>query len=89
MSVKCLWPVSFQDVIALLLMLYALYYCKKHGEDKEKIHAEVSVLREKGFVKVLLDSFWALLTPVIILAAASTAGLLPRQRQRLYPCSMR
>ena len=54
-------------LIALLLMLYALYYCKKHGEDKEKIHAEVSVLHEKGFVKVFLDSFWALLTPVIIL----------------------
>ena len=54
-------------LIALLLMLYALYYCKKHGEDKEKIHAEVSVLHEKGFVRVFLDSFWALLTPVIIL----------------------
>lgn len=54
-------------LIAALLMLYAFYYCKRHGEDEEKIHAEVDVLHKKGFKKVLLDSFWALLTPVIIL----------------------
>lgn len=54
-------------LIAALLMLYAFYYCKKHGEDKIKIHAEVDALHEKGFVKVFIESFWALLTPVIIL----------------------
>ena len=54
-------------LIAALLMLYAFYYCKRHGEDKAKIHEEVDVLHEKGFVKVFIESFWALLTPVIIL----------------------
>lgn len=54
-------------LIAGCLMLYAFYYCKKHGEDKEKIAASVDVLRDKGFIKVFKDSFWALLTPVIIL----------------------
>lgn len=54
-------------LIAALLMLYAFYYCKRHGEDKTKIHEEVDVLHEKGFVKVFIESFWALLTPVIIL----------------------
>ena len=49
-------------LIAALLMIYAFYYCKKHGEDKDKIDAEVNALHDKGF-----DSFWALLTPVIIL----------------------
>ena len=54
-------------LIAALLMIYAIYHCKIHGEDKEKIHAEVSALHEKGFARVFLDSFWALLTPIIIL----------------------
>lgn len=54
-------------LIAALLMFYAFLYCKKHGEDKDKIYEEVHGLHELGFRKVLLDSFWALLTPVIIL----------------------
>ena len=49
------------------LLIYAFYYCKKHGEDKDKIDAEVNALHDKGFKKVFFDSFWALLTPVIIL----------------------
>lgn len=54
-------------LIAGMLMLYAFAYCKKHGENQERIHEEVSGLHEKGFIKVLKESFWALLTPVIIL----------------------
>lgn len=54
-------------LIGFLLMLYAIYYCKKHGEDKEKIAAEVDALHERGLLGVLKDSFFALLSPVIIL----------------------
>lgn len=54
-------------VIALLLMLYAVYHCKRYGEDKEKIAAEIGVLHEKGLGTVLKDSFWAILSPVIVL----------------------
>lgn len=53
--------------IGLLLVFYAVFYCKKHGEDKEKILSEVSILRQKGFFCVLKESFFALLSPVIIL----------------------
>ena len=35
--------------------------------DKEKIHAEVKVLHDKGLLRVLKESFFALLSPVIIL----------------------
>ena len=48
-------------------MVYAVYYCKKNGEDKEKIQKVVGELHEKGLLKVLKESFWALLSPVIIL----------------------
>lgn len=54
-------------VIGAALMMVAVWYCKKHGEDKEKIHAYVDVLHQKGFGAVLLDSSWALLSPLIIL----------------------
>lgn len=56
-------------LIAGCLIAYSYIYCKKHGEDKEKINETVDTLRKKGIVKVLLDSFWALLTPVIILGS--------------------
>ncbi|MBQ4045413.1 MAG: TRAP transporter large permease [Lachnospiraceae bacterium] len=54
-------------VIGLLLMFYAVYHCKRYGEDKEKIRAEVAILHQKGFFKVFKESFFAILSPVIIL----------------------
>ena len=54
-------------LIGGLLMIYAFYHCKRYGEDKEKIRAEVSSLHQKGLFYVLKDSFFALLSPVIIL----------------------
>ena len=54
-------------LIGLLLMLYAIYHYIRFGEDKEKIHAEIKILHDKGLLKVLKESFFALLSPVIIL----------------------
>ncbi len=54
-------------LIAAILMGYAFYYCKRYGEDKEKINAIVGELHSRGFRKVFFSSFFALLTPVIIL----------------------
>ncbi len=54
-------------VIAALLMGYAVFFCKKNGEDKVRIQAEIGKLHEKGFGKVFKESFWAILSPVIVL----------------------
>ncbi|MGE9889826.1 TRAP transporter large permease [Mediterraneibacter faecis] len=54
-------------MIGLLLMLYAIYHCERYGEDREKIYAEVKTLHDKGLLRVLRESFFALLSPVIIL----------------------
>ena len=56
-------------LIGVCLMVYSVYYCKKHGEDKEKLRENISGLRQKGFGRVFLDSFWALLSPIIILGS--------------------
>ena len=51
------------------LMAYSWYYCKKNGEDKEKLANYTKEMRKNGFLKLFLDSFWALLSPVIILGS--------------------
>lgn len=56
-------------LIGGFLSIYAYYYCKRKGEDKEKLNAFTGDLRQKGFLVVFKDSFWALLSPVIILGS--------------------
>ena len=54
-------------LIGALLMIYAFYYCKKNGED------------EKGLLRVLKDSAFALLSPVIILGCIYTGIASPTE----------
>lgn len=56
-------------LIGLILSVYAIVYCKNKGEDKEKLAEFTDNLRNKGFWAVFKDSFWALLSPVIILGS--------------------
>lgn len=56
-------------LVAVLLMVYAVYYCKTRGEDKEKINKYIDELHAKGFVAVFKESFFAVLSPVIILGS--------------------
>jgi C4-dicarboxylate transporter DctM subunit len=54
-------------LIGLCLMIYAVYYCRKHGEDRQKINAKLKELREQGLLRLLKDSAPALMSPVIVL----------------------
>ena len=54
-------------IIATLLMIYSIVYCKKYGEDREKINKVTGELRKNGLFKLLKESFFALLSPIIIL----------------------
>jgi C4-dicarboxylate transporter DctM subunit len=56
-------------LIGIALMVYAYLYCKKHGEDREKLEEKYRTIRTRGFLSVFKDSFWALLTPIIILGS--------------------
>ncbi|MBQ0078957.1 MAG: TRAP transporter large permease, partial [Eubacterium sp.] len=66
-------------LIAVILMGYAFYYCKKHGEDREKIDVVVDELHGKGFRQVFMTSIWALLTPIIILGCIYTGVTSPTE----------
>ena len=66
-------------VIALLLMSFAVFYCRKNGEDKARIEEEIGKLHEKGFGKVFKESFWAILSPVIVLGCIYTGVTSPTE----------
>ena len=66
-------------LIGLALMVYAVYYCARHGEDKEKIKARMDELAAQGFLKLFKDSFWALLCPVIVLGGIYTGFTTPTE----------
>ena len=66
-------------LIAVILMCYAWYYCRKNGEDKDRIRSAVGELRQKGFRRVFFSSFFALLTPVIILGCIYTGVTSPTE----------
>ena len=54
-------------IIAALLMIYSIVYCNKYGDDREKINKVTGELRKNGLFKLLKESFFALLSPIIIL----------------------
>lgn len=66
-------------LIGLCLMIYAYYYCKTRGEDKEKLNSLYESLRSKGLKNVLSDSFWALLSPIIILGSIYSGIVSPTE----------
>ena len=66
-------------LIGVALMAYAVYYCAKNGEDKEKIKARMDELAAEGFLKLFKDSFWALLCPVIVLGGIYTGFTTPTE----------
>ena len=66
-------------IIALSLMIYAYVYAKRKGEDREKIMANYNALRAKGFRRLFMDSFWALLTPIIILGGIYSGIVTPTE----------
>lgn len=55
-----------------LLIIYAIFHCRKDNGDQTKINAWVDGLREKSFGALIKDSIWAILTPVIILGTIFT-----------------
>lgn len=66
-------------LIAVCLMAYAIYYCRTKGENKEKIHVTVNALKNKGFMCVLKESFWAILSPVFILGGIYSGVVTPTE----------
>lgn len=54
-------------LIGLALMLWAVIYSIRKGEDRSIIRARMAELHKENFLKVIIRSFWALLSPVVVL----------------------
>ena len=66
-------------MIAVMLMLYVYMYCRRNGEDKEKVAENYERLKAIGIAKILKDSIWALITPVIILGGIYSGIVTPTE----------
>lgn len=66
-------------LVALALIVYTVIYCRRKGEDREKIDANYQALKDRGVAGVLRDGFWALLTPVIILGGIYSGIVTPTE----------
>lgn len=66
-------------LIALCLIAYAFLYCKFHGEDRARIEQNTKELRRDGFSSILKKSFWAILSPVIILGGIYSGIVTPTE----------
>ena len=66
-------------VIGVLLMAFAVTDAKKNGEDREKIDAQLSEIRADGLAPLLKESFWALLSPVIVLGGIYSGYFTPTE----------
>ena len=66
-------------LIGFCIMVYIYFYCRIKGEDKQKIHDNYVKLMENGVWGVFKDSFWALLSPVIILGGIYTGVVTPTE----------
>jgi C4-dicarboxylate transporter DctM subunit len=53
--------------IGICLMVYAVYYCRRHGEDRQKVDARLAEMRALGLWHILWSSLPALMSPVIVL----------------------
>ena len=66
-------------LIGLFLMIYTSFYCIKHGEDQELIDDHMQELRSRGFISLFADSFWALISPLIILGGIYSGFFTPTE----------
>ncbi|WP_434311363.1 TRAP transporter large permease [Hominifimenecus sp. rT4P-3] len=66
-------------LIAFCIILYVQFYCRTKGEDREKIEEKYRSLKGRGTLRVVLDGFWALLAPVIILGGIYSGIVTPTE----------
>ncbi|GHV33730.1 hypothetical protein FACS1894187_02820 [Synergistales bacterium] len=65
--------------IGFCLMAYAVYYCRKHGENRQKIDASLKQMRDMGLFRILWSSLPALLSPVIVLGGIYSGIVTPTE----------
>ncbi len=66
-------------LIGLMMMVYAVWYCRRKGEDRELIREKMAELKSRGFGHLFLESLPALLCPVIVLGGIYAGYVTPTE----------
>ena len=66
-------------LIGLFMMAYAVWYCKREGENRALINEKMAELRAMGFGKLFIESFPALLCPIIVLGGIYAGLVTPTE----------
>lgn len=66
-------------LIGLFMMIYAVWYCKREGENRALINEKMAELKSQGFGKLFLDSLPALLCPIIVLGGIYAGFVTPTE----------
>lgn len=66
-------------LIGVSMMVYAVVYCAKKGEDRALINKKMDELHAMGFWKLFKESFFALLCPIIVLGGIYAGFVTPTE----------
>ena len=66
-------------LIGVFMMIYAVFYCKTKGENRQLIDAKMAELKANGFLALFKESFWALLCPIIVLGGIYAGFVTPTE----------
>lgn len=66
-------------LIGVFMMIYAVVYCVRKGENRDMIKAKMEELKGKGLWPLFKESFWALLCPVIVLGGIYSGFVTPTE----------
>ena len=66
-------------LIGFFMMVYAIFYCRRNGEDRELIDQKLEELRSQGFGPLFINSLPALLCPVIVLGGIYAGFVTPTE----------
>lgn len=66
-------------LIGVFMMIYAVWYCVRKGENRDMIKAKMEELKGKGLWPLFKESFWALLCPVIVLGGIYSGFVTPTE----------
>ena len=73
-------------LIGVFMMGYAIWYCRKNGENREQIEKKLGELKSQGFGKLFLESLPALLCPIIVLGGIYTGFVTPTEAACISVC---
>lgn len=66
-------------LIGVFMMIYAVWYCKRKGEDRSLINEKMNDLKAQGLWKLFKESFWALMCPIIVLGGIYAGFVTPTE----------